>query len=114
MQHINYCYHAEKLTFNCHKGGKGRIMAKLFILSYSDAVSFRDIRGHLAGDNYFNRNFFIYALVVEGDYSRVTRLNPARGIKIGPWATCRRKRQKNKFPCYKSLPMLTHPRVPSF
>jgi hypothetical protein len=26
---------------------KGRIMAKLFILSYSDAVSFRDIRGHL-------------------------------------------------------------------
>jgi hypothetical protein len=45
MQHINYCYHAEKLTFNCHKGG--RIMAKLFILSYSDAVSFRDIRGHL-------------------------------------------------------------------
>jgi hypothetical protein len=20
MQHINYCYHAEKLTFNCHKG----------------------------------------------------------------------------------------------
>ena len=47
MQHINYCYHAEKLTFNCHKGGGGRIMAKLFILSYSDAVSFRDIRGHL-------------------------------------------------------------------
>jgi hypothetical protein len=45
MQHINYCYHAEKLTFNCHKGR--RIMAKLFILSYSDAVSFRDIRGHL-------------------------------------------------------------------
>jgi hypothetical protein len=25
----------------------GRIMAQLFILSYSDAVSFRDIRGHL-------------------------------------------------------------------
>ena len=45
MQHINYCYHVEKLTFNCHKGR--RIMAKLFILSYSDAVSFRDIRGHL-------------------------------------------------------------------
>ena len=39
---------------NCHKrgwggegGGEGRIMAQLFILSYSDAVSFRDIRGHL-------------------------------------------------------------------
>ena len=25
----------------------GRIMAQLFILSYSDVVSFRDIRGHL-------------------------------------------------------------------
>jgi hypothetical protein len=25
----------------------GRIMAQLFTLSYSDAVSFRDIRGHL-------------------------------------------------------------------
>ena len=45
MQHINYCSHAEQLTFNCHKGG--RIMAQLFILSYSDAVSFRDIRGQL-------------------------------------------------------------------
>jgi hypothetical protein len=29
------------------QGGEGRIMAQLFILSYSDAVSFRDIRGHL-------------------------------------------------------------------
>ena len=30
------------------EGGEGgRIMAQLFILSYSDAVSFRDIRGHL-------------------------------------------------------------------
>ena len=49
MQHINYCSHAEQLTFNCHKlgGGGGRIMAQLFILSYSDAVSFRDIKGHL-------------------------------------------------------------------
>ena len=48
MQHIiiNYCSHAEQLTFNCHKWG-GRIMAQLFILSYSDAVSFRDMRGHL-------------------------------------------------------------------
>ena len=27
--------------------GGGRIMAQLFILSYSNAVSFRDIRGHL-------------------------------------------------------------------
>ena len=46
-QHINYCSHAEQLTFNCHKGGGRGIMAQLFILSYSDAVSFRDIRGHL-------------------------------------------------------------------
>jgi hypothetical protein len=29
------------------KGGGGCIMAQLFILSYSDVVSFRDIRGHL-------------------------------------------------------------------
>ena len=29
------------------KEGGGRIMAQLFILSYSDAVSFRDIKGHL-------------------------------------------------------------------
>jgi hypothetical protein len=41
MQHINY---AEQLS---QRGGEGRIMAQLFILSYSDAVSFRDIRGHL-------------------------------------------------------------------
>ena len=45
-QHINYCSHAEQLTFNCHKG-EGRIMAQLFILLYSYAVSFRDIRAHL-------------------------------------------------------------------
>ena len=51
VQNINYCSHAEQPTFDCHKrgrgGGGGRIMAQLFILSYSDAVSFRDIRGHL-------------------------------------------------------------------
>jgi hypothetical protein len=37
------------------------------MLHFSDAVSFRDIRGHLGT---------IYALVVEGDYSRITRRNP--------------------------------------
>ena len=51
VQNINYCSHAAQPTFNCHKrgggGGGGRIMAQLFILTYSDAVSFRDIRGHL-------------------------------------------------------------------
>jgi hypothetical protein len=49
MQHINYCSHAVQLTFNCHKGawGGGSMMAQYFILSYADAVSFRDIRGHL-------------------------------------------------------------------
>ena len=46
-QNINYCSHAAQPTFNCHKKGGGRIMAQLFILSYSDAVSFRDIRCHL-------------------------------------------------------------------
>ena len=40
---INWFKNTEQLTFNCHKGGEGRIMAQLFILSYSDAVSFRDI-----------------------------------------------------------------------
>ena len=78
VQNINYCSHAAQPTFNCHKrGGGGRIMAQLFILSYSDAVSFRDI-------------------------SRRRRLkqghpSESRGIKIEP--TCRRKRQTNKFPC---------------
>jgi hypothetical protein len=51
VQNINnYCSHAEQPTFNCHKRGgerEGRIMAQLFILSYSDAVSFCDINGHL-------------------------------------------------------------------
>ena len=47
VQNINYCSHTGQPTFNCHKRGGGHIMAQLFILSYSDAVSFRDIRGHL-------------------------------------------------------------------
>ena len=47
VKNINYCSHAVQPTFNCHKRGGGRIMAQLFILSYSDAVSFRDIRSHL-------------------------------------------------------------------
>ena len=74
MQHINYCYHAEKLTFNCHKGGC--IMAKLFILSYSDAVSVRDIRGHL-GTIPSIVTFYICACRRRalGDSSRVTRQN---------------------------------------
>ena len=46
VQNINYCSHAAQPTFNYPKRGGGRIMAQLFILSYSDAVSFRDIRGH--------------------------------------------------------------------
>ena len=55
-------------------GGEGRIMAQLFILSYSDAVSFRDIKGHL-GTIPSIVTFYI-CVVVEGDYSRVTRRNP--------------------------------------
>ena len=47
VQNINYCSHAAQPTFNCHKKGEGGIMAQLFILSFSNAVSFRDIRGHL-------------------------------------------------------------------
>ena len=79
MQHINNCSHAEQLTFNWHGGGwgGGRIMAQLFILSYSDAVSFRDIRGHL-GTIPSIVTCYIYAHVVEGDYSRVTRRNPGK------------------------------------
>ena len=57
------------------KEGGGRIMAQLFILSYSDAVSFRDIRGHL-GTIPSIVTFYICAFVVEGDYSRFTRRNP--------------------------------------
>jgi hypothetical protein len=47
VQNINYRSHAAQPTFNYHKRGGGRIMAQLFILSYSNAVSYRDIRGHL-------------------------------------------------------------------
>jgi hypothetical protein len=74
MQHINYCSHAEQLTFNCHKGGGGRIMAQLFILSYSDAVSFRNIRGHL-GTIPSIVTFYICACRRRRLYSRVTRRN---------------------------------------
>ena len=72
----------------------GRIMAQLFILSYSDAVSFRDIRGHL-GTIPSIVTFYICAC----RRRRLEQGHPSesRGIKIGP--TCRRKRQKNKFPC---------------
>ena len=52
------------------------IMAQLFILSYSDAVSFRDIRDHLGTIPSIVTFYILYALVVEGDYSRVTRRNP--------------------------------------
>ena len=51
-------------------------MAQLFILSYSDAVSFRDIRDHLGTIPSIVTFYILYALVVEGDYSRVTRRNP--------------------------------------
>jgi hypothetical protein len=74
MQHINYCSHAEQLTFDCYKGGEGGIIAQLFILSYSDTVSFRDIKDHFG--TIPSIVAFIYALVVEGDYSRVARQNP--------------------------------------
>jgi hypothetical protein len=38
---------SERCEMGCGGGGWGRIMAQLFILSYSDAVSFRDLRGHM-------------------------------------------------------------------
>ena len=42
----NASFHmVHEYTINWFK--KVRIVAQLFILSYSDAVSFRDIRGHL-------------------------------------------------------------------
>jgi magnesium-transporting ATPase (P-type) len=37
-------------------------------------------------DNYFNRNCFIYALVVEGDYSRVTRTSVSRPLSWNVYA----------------------------
>jgi hypothetical protein len=44
VQNINYCSHAAQPTFNCHKrGGRGRIMAQLFILSYLN-VEFNSLK----------------------------------------------------------------------
>jgi hypothetical protein len=70
-----YCHNLDYIIFKDTKYNTIRIMAQLFILSYSDAVSFRDIRGHL-GKIPSIVIFYIYALVVEGDYSRVTRRHP--------------------------------------
>ena len=74
--------------------GYGRIMAQLFSLSYSDVVSFRDIRGHL-GTIPSIVTFYICAC--RRRRQQQGHPSESRGIKIGP--TCRRKRQKNKFPC---------------
>ena len=103
VQNINYCSHAAQPTFNCHKRG-GRIMAQLFILSYSDAVSFRDIRGHLGT---IPSIVTFYICVCRRRRLKQGHPSESQGIQIEP--TCRRKRQK-----IKPLPMLTHPRVPSF
>jgi hypothetical protein len=95
VQNINYCSHAAQPTFNCHKrGGEGRIMAQLFILSYSEAVSFRDIRGHLGA---IPSIVTFYICVCRRRRLKQGHPSESRGIPIEP--PCRRKRQKNKFPC---------------
>ena len=57
----------------CQRGGG--VYHGLFILSYSDAVSFRDIRGHL-GTIPSIVTFYICACRRRRLYSRVTRRNP--------------------------------------
>jgi hypothetical protein len=79
-------------TINWFK--KVRIVAQLFILSYSDAVSFRDIRGHLGT---IPSIVTFYICVCRRRRLKQDHPSESRGIKIEP--TCRRKRQKNKFPC---------------
>ena len=66
-QHINYCSHAEQLTFNCHKGGAYHGTVVYFVIFR--CCFFPWYKGSL-------RENYIYALVVEGDNSRVTRRNP--------------------------------------
>ena len=102
VQNINYCSHAAQPTFNCHKRGGGRIMARTVV--YSDAVSFRDIRGHLGT---IPSIVTFYICVCRRRRLKQGHPSESQGIQIEP--TCRRKRQK-----IKPLPMLTHPRVPSF
>jgi prolipoprotein diacylglyceryltransferase len=67
-QHINYCSHAEQLTFNCHKGGGAYHGTVVYFVIFR-CCFFPWYKGSL-------RENYIYALVVEGDNSRVTRRNP--------------------------------------
>ena len=84
-------------------------VAQLFILSYSDAVSFCDIRGHL-GTITSIVTFYICACrrrrLIAGSPVGIpgnkNRTNLSSGIG--------RDRKRRVM----SLPMLTHPRVPSF
>jgi hypothetical protein len=56
MQHIKYCYHAVKLTFNCHKEG-GAYHGKVVYFVIFRCCFFPWYKGSRR-DNYFNRNFF--------------------------------------------------------
>jgi hypothetical protein len=61
MQHINYCSHAVQLTFNCHKGGGGRINGTVVYFVIFRCCFFPWYKGSLR-DNSFNRNFLYMRL----------------------------------------------------
>jgi hypothetical protein len=65
-QHINYCSHAGQLTFNCHKGGGRAYHLTVVYFVIFRCCFFPWYKGSLR-ENSFNRNFYMYALVVEGD-----------------------------------------------
>jgi hypothetical protein len=70
---------------------KKSIMAQLFILSYSDAVSFRDIRGHLGT---IPSIVTFYICVCRRRRLKQGHPSEYRGIKIEP--TCRMITQKKR------------------
>ena len=109
MQHINYCSHAEQLTFNCHKEGRGVYHGTVVYFVIFRCCFFPWYKGSLR-DNSFNRNFLYMRL----SYKATIAESPV-GIPGNKNRTNLSSEEAEKTCyCVKSLPMLTHPRVHTF